>query len=354
MERRELVNRFERDWKILIPEYRHYLLAASGANPGATRRDLNALESQPFTTNAPPTVPGWDPDTNKYLAQLQQQSKLQMINESVERAHRNFDAFVQENADINWELQRKKIYEHFGLLSKRGDQLGDDENAMLNPGGKGSFGKFSRKGRTANPGAGGQTTMNRSILGNSSLQKSVIGTPGTGASNATIFADVADKNGGPSNPLDDRSLRDKQAKFAQKVRALNEARLRESPFPILQEFLTVENQPGQEVSLLRDTWCSCLIFRCRIQSISSTLTARSLRLLMSLHPSLANRTKREKESSPKTISMKIQIPQDHVACVKESLMALSALWRNSKVPLFWNPLRQCLVVIGSSIISRLL
>ena len=154
----------------------HYLLAASGVNPGTTRRDLDSLATQPSagTVQQPPD---WDPDTHKFVEQLQQQSTLRMISDGLERAQRNFDAYLEENVDINWELQRRKIYEHFGLTPKNLDASDDFADG---PGGKGAFGKSSRKGRSK-MNVGGKSSLNRSIFGQSSLQKSVIGTPGMGS-----------------------------------------------------------------------------------------------------------------------------------------------------------------------------
>lgn len=226
---------------------RHYLLAASGVNPGTTRRDLNSLSAQPFGASHQQSAVDWDPDTSKYVAQLQQQSTLKMIAEGIDRAHRNFDAFLEEHADINWELQRKKIYEHFGLVSKGSDGSDDGAN-VSSPGGRGSFGKSSRRGRTANADRPRQNTLNRSIFLDSSLQKSVIGTPGVGSPNATLFADEAEKNGTPAKSHDDRFVREKQTKFARTVQELNQARLQQNSYPMLKEFSNVESQPGGEVS----------------------------------------------------------------------------------------------------------
>ncbi|KAL8682814.1 MAG: hypothetical protein Q9186_001143 [Xanthomendoza sp. 1 TL-2023] len=223
----------------------HYLLAASGVNLGTTRRDLDALNAQPTaSTSSGNLLAEWDPDTNSYMDQMQQQSTLKMIAEGIERAHRNFDAYLDENIDINWEAQRKKIYEHFGLAS-RSSERSDAASQSFSSGVKGSFGRSSRRGRMANGDQSKQSTLGRSIFGQSSLQKSVIGTPNTGFKTATLFADVEDRSrqGAIS---DDRFSRDKQTKFAERVQALNRARLQERSYPILHEFKGVQMQPGGE------------------------------------------------------------------------------------------------------------
>ena len=223
----------------------HHLLAASGIDTGTTRRVLDSLAVQPPTSASLHPPPEWDPDTHRYVEQLQQQSTLRMISEGLERAQRNFDTYLEENVDINWELQRRRICEHFGLMAKHGEASDDPASSH---GVKGSFGKSTRRGRINNANRPGQSTLNRSIFGPSSIQKSVIGTPGVGSRNATLFADVADKNAPALAVQDDRFTREKQRKFAEKVQMLNRARLDEQPYPVLREFEGVESQPGGEVS----------------------------------------------------------------------------------------------------------
>ena len=223
----------------------HYLLAASGINPGTTRQDLDSLAVQRPTNGNSHPPSKWDPDTHKYVEQLQQQSTLRMISEGLERAQRNFDAYLEDNVDINWELQRRKIYEHFGLMPKHREASDD---LAESPGIRGSFGKSTRRGPTNHAHRLGQSTLNRSIFGQSSVQKSVIGTPGIGSGNATLFADVAEKTALGPTVQDDRFMREKQRNFAEKVQMLNRARLNESSYPVLQEFKGIESQPGGEVS----------------------------------------------------------------------------------------------------------
>ena len=223
----------------------HDLLAASGISPGTTRQELNSLAVQPPTSGKSRPPQKWDPDTHNYVEQLQQQSTLKMISEGLERAQKNFDAYLEENVDINWELQRKKIYEHFGLMPKHREASDDLANS---PGIRGSFGKSTRRGRTDSANRPNQSTLNRSIFGQSSVQKSVIGTPGVGSGNAALFADVAEKNALGTAVHDDRFMREKQRNFAEKVRRLNRARLDDNSYPVLLELKGIESQPGGEVS----------------------------------------------------------------------------------------------------------
>ncbi|KAL9591304.1 MAG: hypothetical protein Q9179_007859 [Wetmoreana sp. 5 TL-2023] len=223
----------------------HYLLAASGVNLGTTRRDLDSLKTQPSAAHSGLNLPAErDIDTNRYMDQMQQQSTLKVIAEGIERAHRNFDAYLDENIDINWEAQRKKIYEHFGLAS-RGSERSDAASQSMSPGAKGTFARSTRRGRTLNADPSKQSTLGRSIFGQSSLQKSVIGTPNGGSKGASVFSDVEDRSGQVA-VSEDRFSRDKQGKFAAKVQALNRARLQEIHYPILHEFMDVQMQPGGE------------------------------------------------------------------------------------------------------------
>ena len=226
----------------------HYLLAASGVNPGATRRDLDSFAAESSSARDVKPQPDFDPDVHKFLEQQQQQSTQKMISEGLERAHRKFEEYLDERVDINWELQRKRIYEHFGLTPKGGTD-GDDAASPA----KGAFGKSSRKSRFGKTSRTGQSTMNRSIFGQSSVQKSVIGSPGVGTGDGSLFGDVATKSGNTPSSQDDRFAREKQRKFAEKIQALNQQRLQfarsrdrqnNESFPLLKELQSVENQPG--------------------------------------------------------------------------------------------------------------
>ena len=226
----------------------HYLLAASGVKPGASRRDIESLSSQTLAGTAQPHIPEWDPDTSKYINQMQQQSTMKMIEEGIQRAHKNFDLFLEENVDINWDLQRKKIYEHFGL-AKASAGL-DESTRSVADADTGSFGRSSRRRGGAGSNRPGQDSLRRTIFGASSLQKSVIGSPSAQSGNATLFADAADKNNPPPTAHNNRFTREKQIKYAEKVQRLNQARLQELPYPVLQGFLNVESErlgdsPGQ-------------------------------------------------------------------------------------------------------------
>ncbi|KAI9673373.1 MAG: hypothetical protein M1817_002835 [Caeruleum heppii] len=220
----------------------HYLLAASGITPGAALRDLNTLN--PPSAVAVPQPPSTDTDTAAYVSNLQTQSTLALIEEGLNRSVRDFDRFLEENVTIDWEVQRRKIYEHFNLMPKGGDRPGGDSTTFSPVRDSSSFGKSTRRGRGRNTGIGQSTGAAGSVASGSTLQKSVIGTPGrAGSSQATLFADVAEKSSAAGvNATDDRVGRDKQAKYAGKINALNTSRVQGMAFPVLHEFADVESQ----------------------------------------------------------------------------------------------------------------
>nr|7MVU_B Chain B, Nucleoporin NIC96 [Thermochaetoides thermophila DSM 1495]7MVV_B Chain B, Nucleoporin NIC96 [Thermochaetoides thermophila DSM 1495]7MVY_B Chain B, Nucleoporin NIC96 [Thermochaetoides thermophila DSM 1495]7MVZ_B Chain B, Nucleoporin NIC96 [Thermochaetoides thermophila DSM 1495]7TBI_J1 Chain J1, Nic96 R2 [Saccharomyces cerevisiae]7TBI_J2 Chain J2, Nic96 R2 [Saccharomyces cerevisiae]7TBJ_J1 Chain J1, NUP93 R2 [Homo sapiens]7TBJ_J2 Chain J2, NUP93 R2 [Homo sapiens]7TBJ_J3 Chain J3, N len=54
-------------------------------------------------------------DVDTYLSNLQTKTTLSMIADGLERSARDFDAFLEENVTLEWEAQRKRIYQHFGI-----------------------------------------------------------------------------------------------------------------------------------------------------------------------------------------------------------------------------------------------
>ncbi|KAF2969852.1 hypothetical protein GQX73_g3697 [Xylaria multiplex] len=224
-----------------------HMLAASGVDPSTAIKDLKFLSThtagrvdRPTTT---PTAPGIDVEA--YLANLQSKTTLSMIADGLERSARDFDNFLEDNITMEWDAQRKRIYEHFGI-KPRDEGLGD--HTMGTPGreSSGGFGRSRRNpkaSRTATPSVKG------SVFGRSALQKSVIGTPSKIGPHQPEFKDVEDAAGSPTaapngSHIDDRFIREKQGKLAERVRDLNLARLEKTPYPILHELAEVESRSG--------------------------------------------------------------------------------------------------------------
>ena len=217
----------------------HYLLAASGVNPGSTLRDLNAFSADSPARTSALMQQEFDPDSHKYVEQMQQQMTLRMINEGIERANRRFDEYLQERMDMNWEQQKRRVYEHFGLAPRGVD--GGSLSERRDSGNTGGFGRSSRRGRGPQD-RPSQGSLNRSVLSTSGMQKSVIGTPAVGGGNMQLFSDSTEKNNFPVQ--EDRNTREVQTRLAETVQKLNESRLGETFYPLLKEFHAVEARPG--------------------------------------------------------------------------------------------------------------
>lgn len=224
---------------ICLGLYSHYLLAASGVSPGHAIRDLKALDPQASISVPSKEQDAFDPDNQKFLRNMQQRGRQVMIAESLARAHRDFDAFLEEKVDLDWEEQRRKIFQHFGLA-----QGSDGMGATA----KGSGGRSTRQFKQ--PGSIGQSPgSRRSVFGRSGLEKSVIGTPGAGFARPQIFEDPAERSEGPVVHAPDlRFLREKMGYYADRVQLLNSARLQGHTFPVLHEFSGVEQHAGGDVS----------------------------------------------------------------------------------------------------------
>src|SRR5690606_39038953 len=93
------------------------------------------------------------------------------------RATRDFDAFVAKNVTSEWDVQKKRIFEHFGLLQK---QPGAETAAEKKPVGASLAGSrfgasaFGRsRGAGARPDFGRASTWGRSSFAGSTLGKSI-------------------------------------------------------------------------------------------------------------------------------------------------------------------------------------
>ncbi|RAL13619.1 linker nucleoporin NIC96 [Aspergillus homomorphus CBS 101889] len=218
----------------------HYMLAASGVSPGHALRDLKALDPQASLSVAPKEQETFDPDNQKYLRNLQQRGRQVMITESLARTQRDFDLFLEEKLDLNWEEQRRKIFQHFGLTHK-------DDNTKD---GRSAFGRSVHRAQQLGTASthGPTSTSRRSVFGRSGLDKSVIGMPGIGAAGLQIFEDQMERNDGSGGHSSDlRFLREKMGYYADKVQLLNSARLQSRTFPILHDFSDVEGRAGGDV-----------------------------------------------------------------------------------------------------------
>ncbi|CAI4218366.1 unnamed protein product [Parascedosporium putredinis] len=222
----------------------HYVLAASGIDLGAAAKDLGSLAVNPSKVDRHASDMGGpsEVDVETYLENLQKKTTLGMIQDGLERSARDFDNFLEDNMATEWEAQRKRIYQHFGIMQR------DTGADSATPGreAQAGFGRSRRKSQHAGAGAGtgAASRAGRStILGNSNLQRSVIGTPRA----LPEFSDV-ERPSEPSRQLggvqssDDRAMREKQSKLADKITTLNKMRTLQRPFPILSELAEIEQK----------------------------------------------------------------------------------------------------------------
>lgn len=215
----------------------HYLLAASGVDPSLAAKDLGMLDVQGGRVER--ATHGFAPsevDVETYLSNLQTKTTLSMIADGLERSVRDFDNFLEDNVTMEWEAQRKRIYQHFGIKPR-------EESA---PAGRESQSGFGRSRRSKAQGAASRAGRS-SVFGKSNLQRSVIGTPSRIGTHQSDFADVDRSSDAPGTlngrgSSDDRVLRERQGKLSEKVRSLNAARLTKRPYPILSELAEVEQK----------------------------------------------------------------------------------------------------------------
>lgn len=210
---------------------------------GSTLRDLNQFSTQAGVSTAGPAPSTLDTDVDGYISNLHSQSTLALIKEGVEQTKQDFDLYLEENVQTDWDAQRKLIYEHFGL-GKQSENL-EASQSLGGTAVRGAFGKSTRKGRSM--GRSGPSTNNASF--GASTAPPVIGSVMSPYQKRAIGAqDSPDKSvaAGQVGP-EDRFVRDKQERFMEKVQALNIARIKEEKFPVLHTFSAVEAESGIEV-----------------------------------------------------------------------------------------------------------
>ena len=225
----------------------HYLLAASGVDPGAAVRDLNQFKSSSAWADKSKPHEAAETDIEGYLAKIQTQTTLSMISDSLARSVRDFDAFLEDNVTMEWDAQRRRIYKHFGITPRETAVEERSSFAESVPESQGAFGR-SRRSKAASL-AGSRTNSKDSrdgTFGKFNGLKSVIGAAGPLAgSNQPLFADVEksmDASGIPAPGPSDRFQREKQSRLAEKIQDLNEARLQKRCYPVLHEFAAAVRQ----------------------------------------------------------------------------------------------------------------
>ncbi|OQU96760.1 hypothetical protein CLAIMM_02793 [Cladophialophora immunda] len=222
-----------------LPDSRaHYLLAGSGVAPGQAYKDFQALGSDESVPVSRLAAQGFADESSAYLRDLRVKGREAILKESMERVYREVDNFIEESLGIDFEEQKARIMEHLGLASPE-DGTGPDAGRST-PGG---FGKPTGRAKEA---ASEASRPARSVFGRSAMEKSIIGTPGSGAGTTSFFKSegAAPVPSGPprSSSQVQRELRAKEKSFISKVENLNQARLREETYALLQHFAETEEQ----------------------------------------------------------------------------------------------------------------
>lgn len=233
----------------------HYLLSASGVDPGAAVRDLNLFNTRAAKIEKSQPTVGAETDLEGYLANIQTQTTLNMISDGLARSIRDFDTFLEDNVTMEWEAQRKRIYQHFGIKPREtsnGAKSGFGASES-----QGGFGKSRRSKAAALASSRPSATASASTFGRSSLQKSVIGAAAPiGTSFQPLFSDIEKRIEADGIPIPDpnnRIQRDRQGRLAEKVQKLNEARLRKRCYPLLHQLRDVlkDSNEDQNTSIFR-------------------------------------------------------------------------------------------------------
>lgn len=224
----------------------HYLLSASGVNTGQALRDLERLAEEAVPHgSAPEQVASAVTGVKFDLARRHHDDFQAMVDSRVQKAQDDFNRMISEQMEgVDWAAQHQRIYEHFGLKKPQGldtsarDSFGQPDT--------GAFGRTSRRSRFGMSAAG-------KSFGVPGLARSVIGNPGARGARQSQFADVQEKL--PADGMrvvpEDRILRVKQTKYAERVKELNIARIQERAYPILSKFADVESDPsGEDNSML--------------------------------------------------------------------------------------------------------
>jgi len=216
----------------------HYLLSGSGVTPGQAYKDFQKLDSDAPLPAAQSRI-DFAEEGSAYLRGMQAKGREAMLRESMDRVYRDVDAFIEESLGIDFDEQKKRIMQHFGLIAK---DAADDTH----PSGA-SFGQSKSYSKSK--------SSRRSIFGRSGLDKSMIGNATSVAGSPSFFSGQASNAPtGLSKNQTIRDLRDKERMFMQKVEALNKSRVEERNYRIFHEFKGVESGPGDVPKQLIDAY----------------------------------------------------------------------------------------------------
>lgn len=190
-----------------------------------------------------------------YLRNRKEQNVMSSIEDGMRRTSRDFDTFVAKNVTMEWEAQKQRIFEHFGLAPRSaapapGTAQSDFGNSTFGGGlsafGVSSFGR-SKLGASFGPGAAGRGSVwAKGGMGGSVFGKSAATVAGVPA--GKLFSDVD-----PTRQMElSRQVQVRQQQFAMAVKRMNEVRLRAgtadgSVFPIMKMFGDITGTSGNDM-----------------------------------------------------------------------------------------------------------
>lgn len=292
----------------------HYLLAASGVSIASSVKDLHSFGAQAGAAVASAADGVSDPDIDGFLSGTRGHSTIAMIQEGMDQMRRNFDNLLEEIVQSNWDAHRRKIYQHFGLAKP--DDLDNDANDTLGVSDRGAFGRSSRRAQAFGPSvlpsgkmSFGPSGMTRSVLGNSGMRSTL---------RTSAFGESTDKAavGSPPSMPEDRFQRDKQERYAEKVKELNQARNQDVCYPVLHSFAEVEEQAGiDNTAALIDAYKALVSI---IDEKPSTMPRTSQDAIP--ERKFKDQYLNERETSDESIAMRKQITEGSRTCLEQLFM----------------------------------
>ena len=164
---------------------------------------------------------------------------MSAIEEGIRRTTQDFETHVANNINLDWDTQKRKIYEHFGLVNKSsGAGVGDPQIAGRSAFGSSSFGRSSVRGAgvdTLGQSSFGKTGYGRSPFVKSSLGSAVLGVPLKQGNPSLLFSDTDKANQG--SPMD--QMYGRQQGYLNVVKRFNQARLQNAEFQLVSSMADV-------------------------------------------------------------------------------------------------------------------
>ncbi|KAF3927539.1 hypothetical protein AA313_de0203385 [Arthrobotrys entomopaga] len=217
----------------------HYLLQAAGVNSEQALKELELVDFSFEDTGARATVRDAqvDTDIDGFLRNRKEQSISKAIEEGIKRTTLEFESYLLNNLNIDWDEQRKKIYEHFGLTKP-------SDGVQSAPLGQSSFGVSAAT-------RAGQSTFGRSRFTQSSMGSLVLGVQPKFGNQTWAFEDtVKEHQGAPMEQMYNR-----QVHYAKAVQKFNDARTESQTPKLIESFGEVTKLSSDLITTqLNDAW----------------------------------------------------------------------------------------------------